>query len=196
MIHSRQTVIARTLATAACAALLSAACVAGGLASPSSVPTLSSPGPTPSTTERNAPSLSPTPASSPTPLGTGSTAPAVAPTALPGGPTSTTEIGEANKDQSLAISVGATVTLVLHNIYWKVQGSSNPAVLALVGPPVYSGAGPIACIPGTGCGTLTASFKAVAPGSAVIFASRTSCGEALQCTGGAGTFEVTVVVTP
>jgi hypothetical protein len=94
------------------------------------------------------------------------------------------------------VSVGATVKLVLHNTYWAVHDSPDPSVLAMAGQPVYSGAGAVKCIPGTGCGTVTATFKAVAPGSARISADRSSCGEALECTGGAGTFEVTVVVAP
>ena len=181
MNHSPRTAL-RMLATVACTALVGAACVAGGPASPASVPTPSS---------LNAPSVPPIQATGSGPADTGSTAPAT-----PAGPTSTTELGEANNGQTLTVSVGATVKLVLHNIYWTVDDSSHPSVLALVGPPVYSGAGSIKCIPGTGCGTVTATFKAVAQGSALISASRTSCGEALQCPGGAGTFEVTVVVIP
>jgi hypothetical protein len=46
-----------------------------------------------------------------------------------------------------------------------------------------------------GCGTVTAVFRAVAPGSATITASRTTCGEALLCTGSAGAYEVTIVVS-
>jgi hypothetical protein len=94
------------------------------------------------------------------------------------------------------VSVGATVKLVLHNIYWTVHDSPDPSVLTMAGRPVYSVAGAVKCVPGTGCGTVTATFKALARGSALISASRTSCGEALQCTGGTGLFEVTVVVAP
>ncbi|MGA3057303.1 MAG: hypothetical protein ABSE70_04600 [Candidatus Limnocylindrales bacterium] len=191
MIHSRQTVIARTLATAACTALVAAACVAGVGASPSNAPELTSPGLTSWATGSNATSGHSTPMSSPAPAGTGSTAPAT-----PAGPTSTTELGEADSGRTLTVSVGATVKLVLHNIYWTVHDSPDPSVMTMVGQPVYSGAGAVKCIPGTGCGTVTATFKALAPGNALISASRSSCGEALQCTGGAGMFEVTVVVAP
>jgi hypothetical protein len=125
------------------------------------------------------------------PVGTGSAAPST-----PAGPTATIDLAEADNGRTLAVSVGATVTLVLHNTYWTVQGSSNPSVLAPLGTPVYSGAGSIKCIPGTGCGTVTATFKAVAQGSSVVSASRTSCAEGLPCTGGAGTFGVSVDVIP
>ena len=43
---------------------------------------------------------------------------------------------------------------------------------------------------------LTATFKAVAQGSSLVTASRTSCGEVLPCAGSAAKFEVTVVVIP
>jgi hypothetical protein len=104
------------------------------------------------------------------------------------------QVGEPENGHSVAVLVGSEVTLVLHNTYWEVQGSSDPAILALVSGPVTSAAGPIACIPGSGCGTVTAVFRAVAPGRATITASRTSCGETLQCIGTAGAYEVTVVV--
>ena len=191
MIRNRQTVIARTLATAACTAFVAAACAAGVGPSPSNAPGLTSPGVTSLTTGSNATSGPSTPMKSPAPAGTGSTA-----SATPAGPTSTTELGEADSGRTLALSVGATVKLVLHNIYWTVHDSPDPAVLIMVGRPLYSVAGAVKCIPGAGCGTVTATFKAMAPGSALISASRTSCGEALQCTGGAGVFEVTVVVAP
>jgi hypothetical protein len=46
-----------------------------------------------------------------------------------------------------------------------------------------------------GCGTVTAVFHALKPGQATISASRTTCGEALLCTGSAGAYEVTIVVS-
>lgn len=108
----------------------------------------------------------------------------------------TVQLGEPDNGKSIAVTVGSQVTLVLHNTYWQVQGSSDPAVLAMVTGPVTTGAGPIACIPGTGCGTVTAVFRAATPGTATVSASRTSCGEALRCVGGAGSFEIKVVVVP
>jgi hypothetical protein len=46
-----------------------------------------------------------------------------------------------------------------------------------------------------GCGTVTATFRGLRGGQATISASRTTCGEALLCTGSAGAFEVTIVVS-
>ncbi len=49
-------------------------------------------------------------------------------------------------------------------------------------------------MPGGGCGTVTAWFNADGPGTAVVTASRTSCGEAMACGGGAGSYRLTVIV--
>jgi hypothetical protein len=103
-------------------------------------------------------------------------------------------LGEADNGGRVTVAVGSEVTLKLGSTYWQVQGSSDPTVLALISGPTVSAAGPTACIPGAGCGTVTAVFRALAPGSATIVASRTTCGEALRCTGTAGAYEVTIVV--
>jgi hypothetical protein len=86
------------------------------------------------------------------------------------------------------------VTRQLGNTYWMIGASSDPTVLALVSGPTASGAAPSACLPGMGCGTVTAVFHALKPGQATISASRTTCGEALLCTGSAAVYEVTIIV--
>ncbi len=104
------------------------------------------------------------------------------------------QVTETDNGKSVAAQVGSEVKLVLHNTYWQVLGSSNPAVLSLVSGPTYSGAGLIACVPGSGCGTVTAIFRAIAPGRATVTASRTTCGEVLPCPSSTGAYEVTIVV--
>lgn len=105
------------------------------------------------------------------------------------------KLGEADNGQTVRVAVGSEITLRLANTYWQVQASSDPAVLALVSGPTASGAAPSACLPGMGCGIVTATFRALAPGRATISASRTTCGEAVLCTGSAGAYEVTIVVS-
>src|SRR5271157_5658595 len=190
MIESGRAVIFRRLTIAACSALVASACVAGAGASPSNTSAAPSPIPTPWTLGSFSAPLPPTAVIPAAPAGSGSPA-----SEMPAESMSPTALSEADNGRTLSVSVGSTVTLVLHNTYWVVHASSDPSVLVMVGQPVYSGAGTMVCIPGAGCGTVTTSFMAVAPGSAVISASRTSCGEALMCVSGAGTFEVTVVVT-
>ncbi len=201
MIHIDKAPLFRVVAMAACTALVAAACVTGAGASPTNLQGSAPPATTPPATIEDGTSAPSAPTDGSAAPGVASPAPSASPLAsvapsTPAGPASTTELTEADNGRTVTVAVGATVTLVLHNIYWQVQDSSKPSVLTMVGRPVYSGAGTIKCIPGTGCGTVTATFKAVAQGSALISASRSSCGEALQCTGGAGKFEVTVAVSP
>ena len=42
---------------------------------------------------------------------------------------------------------------------------------------------------------MTATFSALRAGRAVVTAHRTSCGEALRCTGNQGSYAVTVMVS-
>lgn len=100
---------------------------------------------------------------------------------------------EADKGRTVDVHPGAGVVVVLDSTYWRVAPSSDPAVLREDGQPVYA-AHPSGCVPGEGCGTVTATFHAVSAGRATISASRTSCGEAMGCTASAGSYQVTVVV--
>jgi hypothetical protein len=96
---------------------------------------------------------------------------------------------------------GRTITLVLHqrlrvvlsSTYWTLQESSNPAALRMAGRPRITPR-PSGCVPGAGCGTATATYGTVAPGSALVTATRTSCGEAMGCTGATSRFSLHVVV--
>jgi hypothetical protein len=87
---------------------------------------------------------------------------------------------------------GQRLRLVLHSTYWELKGVSVPAVLRLVGEPVVNPKP--GCVPGQGCGMVTATYIAKALGSSVVTAERTSCGEAMGCTAAAGKFTLTVAV--
>jgi hypothetical protein len=50
------------------------------------------------------------------------------------------------------------------------------------------------CVPGEGCGTVSASFRAAKPGTAILEAGRTTCGEARGCVNGEGAYQVTISV--
>ncbi|HEU5425264.1 MAG TPA: hypothetical protein VFU74_00225 [Actinocrinis sp.] len=92
-------------------------------------------------------------------------------------------------------SVGQTVELILSSNYWTVAGSSAPNVLHQDGPTIQL-ARPTSCpkIPGLGCVPVSTDFRATAPGTASITASRTACGEAKPCATDQQNFKVTVVV--
>jgi hypothetical protein len=102
-------------------------------------------------------------------------------------------IGSSENKHTVSVVVGQTITLTLDSTYWKINGSSNPKVVRQVGKqvttPQISG-----CVPGQGCGTAQAEFIALAPGNAVLSATRTTCGEALRCVGSEGSYRTTVTV--
>jgi hypothetical protein len=99
----------------------------------------------------------------------------------------------ANKT-TVHVQVGTTVELLLHSSYWNVTGSSSPSVLAPQGSPTQLPVTPT-CPPGVGCNPVRAMFSALSPGTSVLSASRTTCGEALRCGTDNGRFQVTVIVT-
>ena len=99
----------------------------------------------------------------------------------------------ANKT-TVHVQVGTTVELLLHSSYWTIGGSSSPAVLAPQGTPTQLPVTPT-CAPGIGCNPVQAMFSARSPGTSVLSASRTSCGEAMRCGTQNGRFQVTVIVT-
>lgn len=95
---------------------------------------------------------------------------------------------------SVEIHGGDSVKVILASTYWTVQGSSNERILRSDGTakvvPQLSG-----CVPGQGCGTVTATFTGLGVGTATIVAMRTVCGEALRCNGANGHYLVTVHVS-
>ena len=97
--------------------------------------------------------------------------------------------------RTVRVHVGERVNLILSSTYWQLHGSSAPAVLRQNGAATPLPR-PSTCpkIPGLGCIPLRTSFLAVAPGTAVITASRTTCGEALHCAADQRHFRVTIVV--
>jgi hypothetical protein len=99
--------------------------------------------------------------------------------------------------KTVSVSVGDSLELILSSSYWNLSGSSASPVLRQDGATVLL-ARPKSCpdIPGLGCTPIRTIFKAVTRGTAVIKASRSTCGEALRCTGKRATkFTLTVVVT-
>jgi hypothetical protein len=96
---------------------------------------------------------------------------------------------------TVRVAVGRQVELLLHSSYWTDFGSSRSAVVRADGP---SRVVPTAthCVPGGGCNPVVATFTAVSAGTAVLSASRTSCGEALRCGPDNSHYHVTIIVTP
>lgn len=101
-------------------------------------------------------------------------------------------VTDADSGHTVTVQRGATIRLVLHSTYWRVHGSSRPSVVAGAGAPRYDATrGGVA---GSGRGTVTVTYRALARGRATLTASRSACGEALRCTPAQGTYSVTIVV--
>jgi hypothetical protein len=99
-------------------------------------------------------------------------------------------LSQADQGRRISVPTGSTVTVRLDNTYWRFQPPSSRA-LRLLGVDAHPGSGGV---PGSGKGTVVARYRAVAPGQAVVSASRTVCGEALRCSAGQSHFRVTLVV--
>jgi hypothetical protein len=108
-------------------------------------------------------------------------------------PKPTVRIGERQNRGTVTLRRGQQLQVVLHSTYWRFEKTPKPSVLrserAPKARPILSG-----CVPGEGCGTVTASYLAVGRGSSTVTAMRSSCGEAMGCTGSSGRFAVRVVV--
>jgi hypothetical protein len=85
------------------------------------------------------------------------------------------------------------MTLVLTSTYWTIDPLPDSSVLTLEdGPTTTPQLGH--CIAGQGCGTVTATYATVAPGTVALTADRTTCGEALACPVAQRHFRVVVTV--
>lgn len=102
-------------------------------------------------------------------------------------------LADADTGRSVTVRRGGTVTVVLHSTYWTFAAPSNGSVVQAQGAPVVV-ADRQGCVPGGGCGTVTAKYAAVGDGQATLSAHRDSCGEAMRCQGTAGDWRVTIVV--
>jgi hypothetical protein len=95
--------------------------------------------------------------------------------------------------RTLHLQRGQRLRVVLSSTYWQFDSDAAPRILRRLSAPRVRPQ-PAHCIPGGGCGTVTATYLAVAAGRSTVAASRSSCGEAVGCTGRNGQFRLTVVV--
>ncbi len=116
-------------------------------------------------------------------------APLPAPTPAPGAPT--VQVSEKDKDSTLHVENGAVIDLVLSSTYWEIQPPAGAVLKPILPEPIVTGV--LSHPPGMGTGTVEMKYQVVQDGTATISASRTTCGEALRCTGTQGEFKVTIV---
>ena len=104
-------------------------------------------------------------------------------------------VSDDSNGKTVHVAVGEQVKLILSSDYWRVHGSSSNAVLVQIGRARLLPR-PKDCpkIPGLGCVPFETTFTALAKGTAVITASRQTCGEALACQPPQEHFRLTVVV--
>jgi len=113
----------------------------------------------------------------------------------------TTTLSEKNASKTVSVKLGARVELTLHSMYWQLAVPAKSSSLTSKGQPIlkpiFPGpTAPAGCrVTGSGCGTQTWEFVATKVGLTHLVASRTTCGEAMQCTDANGRFTVTVKVS-
>jgi hypothetical protein len=106
-----------------------------------------------------------------------------------------TVVTEDDRGRTVRVGIGDTITVILHSTYWSPASTSNGAIVAPAAAATVAPASPGTCLPGIGCGTVTSTFVAKASGHAVLSASRTVCGEALNCKDADKSWTVDLTVT-
>lgn len=114
-------------------------------------------------------------------------------TPSPAPPPTVKNLSESDKNTTVTLKTGDRIWVVLNSTYWEFSPPSSN-VLMQVAEPVYA-PDLKGHIPGSGAGTVTVEYLVANAGTALISASRTSCGEALLCTGDQGSYAVTVQAT-
>ena len=104
-------------------------------------------------------------------------------------------VGDGGNGSTVTLHKGDTLVVRLHSTYWHIAAPQAGGVLTLVDRAVH--AVPIdsrRCVPGAGCGTVVATFRAQRAGQVEVRASRMTCGEAMGCTRAQSHYELTLVV--
>jgi hypothetical protein len=107
----------------------------------------------------------------------------------------TINVGDTSNGKTVDAHVGDTVTVTLHSTYWSLAEPSGSALQQSSAPSSSAGGSGCPHIPGSGCGTVAATYRADAQGTATLTAHRDSCGEALRCAPGQADWKVTVRVS-
>jgi hypothetical protein len=103
-------------------------------------------------------------------------------------------LDERDNGHTVRVTAGMSIVVVLDSTYWMFDALTGTDVLRPRQAPSAVASRGGGCVPGSGCGSVTATFTAVGAGVANVRATRTSCGEALRCGPEQGSFTVTIVV--
>ena len=106
----------------------------------------------------------------------------------------TVHLSVTDAGRTVPVVQGGRLVVALDSTYWTFRPVAPRGVLRAIGPPLVV---PRLshCVPGQGCGTVTAEFQATGTGAATVEATRTTCGEALRCAPGQGDYRVQVRVS-
>ena len=104
------------------------------------------------------------------------------PIAVPTGPRSISLTVDLDHKTAHA-PTGDLVRVTLPGTTWSFGPPTGTALVTVGDPVVRPGANCGHVEVGAGCGTVTATYHATAPGHSTITASRTTCGEARRCVG-------------
>jgi len=101
------------------------------------------------------------------------------------------EVGIAAQGSTVTVHPNDVVQVRLQSTYWRFEPVTSGVLSrgTFVAKPSHGH-----IVPGTGTGTIIATFRALRAGTARVNAARQSCGEAMRCVGGQGSFTMTVVV--
>jgi predicted secreted protein len=97
----------------------------------------------------------------------------------------TKTISEAENGKTISVKSGTALTIELQSTFWDGTKTKNlvqvkPSEIIPITPSPTAAVG---CQhPGSGCGTIKWFYKVKKKGLATFSATRTSCGEVLQCT--------------
>ncbi|GAA4351489.1 hypothetical protein [Microbacterium rhizosphaerae] len=101
-------------------------------------------------------------------------------------------VDESENGMTVTVHTGDRIVATLHNTYW--QFAAPTGVLRPRGDAVTTPDPKGSCLPGVGCGTVRLTALAASAGEGALTASRTSCGEAMGCAPGQGSWSIHVVV--
>jgi hypothetical protein len=106
----------------------------------------------------------------------------------------TVALDDSANGTTVTVGRGDRLAVTLHNTYWQLAPPADARVLEVTTPPAARPDPTCRSIPGTGCGTVTAAYRALASGTTTLAAHRDTCGEALRCTAAQSDWRVTVHV--
>jgi len=110
--------------------------------------------------------------------------------------TSVVAVDEHADGTTITLRPGQQLDVTLHSTYWTLATPVDTAVLRVdVGPTPATDASCRSAIPGSGCGSVTATYTAARAGTTTLTAHRDTCGEALRCVGAQADWRVTVRVS-